>query len=203
MDYLFKQFQRNIDSIRAIDHLYQYFSKQVPAMDLSEILRAEFVLTVSAFDCYIHDIVREGMIESFQNKRSKSREFQKFSLSLEFVNGILLASLENKVVLLESELQKVLSRFSYQNPTNVENALKLISVTNIWRRVASKLHISESEVKNRLSLIVQRRNKIAHESDYNYLTGSKEIIDHSMIADSLKFIEKLTKNIHRIVTETH
>lgn len=50
-------FKESIESIKSLHALHKHLCSLLPAIDLSEILRAEIVLIVSAFDCFIHDIV--------------------------------------------------------------------------------------------------------------------------------------------------
>jgi hypothetical protein len=85
----YKRFQQNIDSIKTLDVIYTYLSSQVQAMDLSEILRAQFVLIVSAFDCFIHEIVRTGIIEVIEGNRNDSTCLDNLSFSFGSVRRIL------------------------------------------------------------------------------------------------------------------
>lgn len=58
-------FKESIESIKSLHALHKHLCSLLPAIDLSEILRAEIVLIVSAFDCFIHDIVRKGVMDIF------------------------------------------------------------------------------------------------------------------------------------------
>lgn len=55
----------NLQNIKRMHWLHEQLVKIVPAMDISDILRSEYVLIVSAFDCYIHDVVLQGMSDMF------------------------------------------------------------------------------------------------------------------------------------------
>ena len=54
-------FNRNMDSIKTLHAIHEQFIKTYTALDLSEILRAVYVLIISAFDCFLHDIVQNYM----------------------------------------------------------------------------------------------------------------------------------------------
>lgn len=67
--------------------------------------------------------------------------------------------------------------------------------------MAVKLGKSVKEVKQELSAIVDRRNKIAHEADIDptYGIGNRWNIDESQVNDAVNFIEQLVENIHQIL----
>lgn len=58
--------------------------------------------------------------------------------------------------------------------------------------------LSSDDIQSRLSLIIFRRNKIAHESDFDYLTGVKNTITHSDTLGVIDFIEKFCESIEKI-----
>lgn len=195
-------FNKNTDSVKQIDAIYQYFASQLTAVDLSEILRAEYVLIISAFDCYIHDVVREGMIEIFNGARNSNKNYNEFRIPLEIVGRIIVETDDNiKKSLLDSAIKKVSSKDSYQAPSSVEDALNILSIKKIWTKVGNKIGMSGDDVKQKLGLFVRRRNEIAHQADINILTGTKNNIEHNDIIEILDFIDKLVRFIDEIVEQ--
>lgn len=73
-----QQFRQNVESLRSLSLIYDYMDthRVGEVMELTELLRAQHVLLVSAFDFYIHDVVRSGMLESLEGKREESKHFQ-------------------------------------------------------------------------------------------------------------------------------
>jgi len=192
------QFNKNIDSINTIDGIYTYLEGQVKAIDLSEILRAEYVLIVSAFDYYIHDIVREGMLKIFDGRKNTNENYDKFLISLKTLNLILSNNDENiRRQLLDTEIRKITCKYSYQAPSNVERALTLIAVKSIWTSVSLTLKMQKKDLTKKLCLIVNRRNKIAHEADIDPITNDKIPIDRQSIIDVKIFITTLVKTIDK------
>ncbi|MDJ0619190.1 MAG: HEPN domain-containing protein [Calothrix sp. MO_192.B10] len=57
------------------------------------------------------------------------------------------------------------------------------------------------DIKQQLNLIVDRRNKIAHEADIDPTLnlGEHWNIDESMVNDAVDFIEQVVENIHQIL----
>lgn len=189
-------FKRNIDSINTIDNLYVYFNSQVKALDLSEILRAQYVLIVSSFDYYIHDIVKEGMLKIFEGQVQSNSNYEQFSISLNALQSILLTTDQNqRKQILDNEIRKITSKDTYQAPANVEKALGLIDLTSIWSTISPEIGKSAKDIKAELGLIVHRRNKIAHEADINPLTNSKFTIERSTLIEVKEFIIKIVEAI--------
>ncbi|MCU7242978.1 MAG: HEPN domain-containing protein [Microcystis sp.] len=75
----------------------------------------------------------------------------------------------------------------------------------MWKEVASKLNKPAKDIKNQLSAIVDRRNKIAHEADIDpsYGIGSRWNIDENLVNDAVTFIEQLVENIHQVLEDIH
>lgn len=133
------------------------------AVDLSDILRAEVVMAVSALDYYIHEIARIGMLQSWAGTRPATDAFGRFSLTLsaakKFANPTLSAAT------LDNEIRTKHGYASFQQPEKIADAVRLFSPVSLWDRVGQHLAKSPKDVKNTLGLIIDRRNKIAHEAD--------------------------------------
>ncbi len=196
------QFQQNIESIKVLDAIYAYLNPKVTSFDLSEILRAEFVLIVSAFDCYIHDIVREGMLEIFEGGKGSNSDFENFSLPFKTVNQLLKATDQpTRKQIIDIAIKEITSKDSYQSPRSIENALGLISVKKIWTLLGKELNRPTDDIKHQLNLIINRRNKIAHEADIDRATGLKKAISESDIKLAMEFIESLAKTLDAIINK--
>ena len=57
------------------------------------------------------------------------------------------------------------------------------------------------DIKNKLSLIVNRRNKIAHESDWNKIIRKYEEINLEIVLECQLFIENMVKALDEIADE--
>jgi hypothetical protein len=80
----FEIFRTNLDRVRSIHALYVNFSGAVtPIVDLSDLLRAEVVLLVSALDHFIHELTRLGMMEIWRGTRAVTPAYLRYSVSLD------------------------------------------------------------------------------------------------------------------------
>lgn len=154
------QYQLNIKSARDLETIYVALvamtSNSVPK---EELLRAEIVAVVSAFDTYIHDIVRLGLKCQYQNSVSNP-------YITNFTSKHSISSLEN----FEMKIREVHSYKTFQAPKKISEALEMITISDIWTKIKPNI----PDVETILQLIIERRNKIAHESDINPTNGLSE-----------------------------
>ena len=183
------QFRENIGRVRNLVSIFKALRPQVtPAIDLSDVLRAALVLGVSAFDRYIHEVVRIGMLEAFAGKRPNTTAFLSFQVSTSSVKQALSSPLDTDW--LDIEIRRQHGYRSFQRSTHVANAIGLISSVALWEEVARQLGASAAATKDQLNLIVDRRNKIAHEADMDPGSpGARWPIDELLVEQATKFLE--------------
>lgn len=159
------------------DHLagiYTYLSSQVTsALKIEEILRAEWVSRVSALDLYVHELVAQRMVEIFEGQRLPSLGFHRFTIPVDILMRIKNSSLiSNQRAAFDLEVRNRLGFITYQDPEKISDGIRQISDIELWNSIAvhqgatavTKVAKAKS-LKLGLSLIVERRNKIAHEGD--------------------------------------
>lgn len=198
-----EQFKRNLAPIKELHSFHALIHGSYPmlASNSEDILRSEIVLLVSALDCFIHDCVRLGMLEIFMGVRPTNDCFENYHITLKgLVNINSSTTPDEKLIFLEKCIREKNSRDSYQSPRSIEYALSFIAITKLWSKLSAKLNTPSEDIKNRLSLIIDRRNKIAHEADLNPITGLKYSIKPDEIISVIKFIESLCENIYEIVS---
>jgi hypothetical protein len=196
-----EKFRLNIKSVKDLDAIYSLLIQNYPLLEeqAGDILRAEIVLAVSALDCFIHDLVKQGMIETYQGVRTPSKQFEVYQIPFKFLK--LIENTDNsdeKLGYLENAIREINSKDSYQAPKGIDYALQFINIKSIWQAVSVLMNIKAEDIRSELSLIIDRRNKIAHEADYDALTGSKTQIEQQNINDVIQFIEKLCESIYTI-----
>jgi len=237
------QFRISIQRVQDLIALHNSVKAQATAaLDLSDILRAALVLTVSALDYYIHEVVTLGMLEIHRGQRAEpaSSAFSRFQVSLgsaredrriaidiaswiesdiqqvyganflqqSYTISGLIPAISNSILnrlnntsWLEDEIRKGLSYKSFQQPDKIADAIRQISDKQLWNEVASKMSKPPEDIKQQLTLIVDRRNKIAHEADIDPTLniGNRWYIDELMVADTVDFLEQVVESIHQIL----
>ena len=179
--------------------IYLALSNQTTeALDLSDLLRSQWVMAVSALDHYVHELVRLGMLEAYHGKRPQTDAFLRFQITMDRTLQVIKSPSSDDW--LEDQIRNSHGHRSFQTPDNVAEAIRLISDTPLWNGVAARLNVTARYTRERLSLIVNRRNQIAHEADTDPSYGGRLWpIDFAVVDQTVQFIEELTEAIYEIV----
>lgn len=167
--------------------------KPIGGLDAHEPFRAAIVLVVSALDSYIHNLCVEAIFESFLNTRPRNNHFKTIKISLASAEGL---KAIRSVEWIKSEIRTEFTRSTFQRSDDVGRALRFVDDrNNKWQRIATRLGYPTEETKNRLDLIVERRNMIAHEADIDPASKSVRAIDPIEADKAVLFIENLVDAI--------
>ena len=197
-----QQFRANMDRVRAIGGLYEALGQlTTPIVDATDLLRTQIVMTISALDHYIHSITRLGMLEVYDGKRPPTNAFSRFQVTIDAAMTGIAGS--NGNAWFETAIRESHGHLAFQQPDKIADAVRLFSSCELWPSVASHLGLTAQGVKNQLRLIVDRRNKIAHEADLDPSypgTESRWPISPSETTDAVDFIQDVCEAIHVVVT---
>lgn len=203
-------FNTNIGYTEALHTSYLYFrNNNVGALDISELLRAEWVLVVGAMDCYIHDVVCKKM-HSLITDSDNSVELLPKGLSTYNMPLLSLKELYDaetqveKDALLMKYLRQTLHEYSFESVQSIEYAMSYIGVKKIWSRLADRLNSDVESVKKELGIIVRRRNVIAHQSDIvDFTKLEKQEIQPEDVENAKGFIVKFVQAMNdEILSQT-
>ncbi|MGN7726763.1 HEPN domain-containing protein [Luteimonas sp. 22616] len=190
--------QRAIDSFRKsllhVEHLGGLHAAlaglTTSAVDGSDLLRAQIVLSVSALDYYVHEVTVLGMKEIFESRRPPTTAFLKYRVSVAVASS-------GSAAVFEAEVRERHSFLSFQQPEKVADAVRLFSEIDLWKAVASAMSTTDRAVKDQLKLLIDRRNKIAHEADLiPGVFGERWPIETADVTRSLSFVRNICEGIH-------
>ena len=185
-----------------MDARFTIFNRANPNDDLTDLLRAEIVYSISAFDKLIHELVKIGMIETFNGTRIQTVQYKTFKVTIDTLLKIQNPSGIPPQFWLKQEIERQHKLLSFQEPDKVNNALNLISdKPHKWQIIATQLRMTEVDVRISLKNIVTRRNAIVHEADEDAQTNQKTIIIQSDVTNDITFIENLGKAIYDLVVQ--
>ncbi len=154
--------------------IHAYLAKNVaPVLHPDELLRAEWVARVSALDLYVHELVAQYMVEIFEGRRPASLAYLRFQISNDTLSRIRsAASPSDATAAFDLYVREQLTYSAFQDPDKIADGVRLCSSVELWNEVAVKLGATQAtktgiakNLKKDLSLIVRRRNAIAHEGD--------------------------------------
>lgn len=192
-------FEISISRVRHVHALHASFGGMVTAaIDLSDILRSEVVLAMSALDYYVHELTRLGMLECLAGRRPATDAFNRFQLSAGAATA-LLASPHAAESIFENEIRGRHGYLTFQQPDKIADAVRLFSPVILWDAVGGVLGKTGKDAKAAISLIADRRNKIAHEADADpSYPGQRWPIDRSLVENMLITIETTVQAIHAV-----
>jgi RiboL-PSP-HEPN len=167
------QFRISVGRVRDLTALHNSVKAQATgALDLSDMLRAALVLSVSALDYYVHEVVTLGMLETHRGQRSEpissanttQSAFSRFQVSLGGARQDRLTAIDI-ASWLEADLQQVQGYDFLQQPHTVSALIPTIS-----SRILDRLNNTswlESEIRERLGYqSFQQADKIAEAIRY-------------------------------------
>ena len=165
----------------------------------SDILRAEIVMAVSAFDLFNHEMIRLGMLECYDGVRDKTEKYDAFTSNIGFTSGMSRSEFSD-------EVRKRHKRVSFQGHKAVAKGIRLFhefrkDENGLWKSVADRLNASAEDTKNLLNLIINRRNAIVHEADIQRSGVEPWPIKREYVEASLGHVKNVAETIYGIVTE--
>lgn len=190
-------FENNIRNISNSISIFEFLDKKAPNLDSTILLRSQFVLIISAFDTYVHSAITSKIIYLFFDQNKNIDVNVDIPLSKVF-------SMRNANELLQKEilsnyLKEKFSKDSFQSPKSIEYACSILGIKHIWTEIGQKIGKNAEDTKNQLALFVNRRNKIAHESDWNESTSQYEFIDLNTVLDCKRFIIELVSALDELI----
>ncbi len=199
-------FRDNINRVRRLTEAHSLLIRHEPDQDFSDILRAQYVLTISTLDTFIHNVIRIGMVETLQGRRRKSDGYKAFTITMSLVE------FDPTYEWFDSELRRRLTKETYQNPYQILEGIlyifddtKKLTDSKFWKSVADNLGETDHlKITRRLNEITERRNKIVHEADIQpipSMPGTLWEIDESSVSDMINFIERVAEAIFSIVNQ--
>ncbi|MGA7501487.1 MAG: HEPN domain-containing protein [Isosphaeraceae bacterium] len=170
----------------------------VAGLDIDDLLRSQVVMTVSALDYYVHELTRLGMIEVLEGKRPVIPPFEKYQVSLDAAKSGILAP--GTSAWLDTEIRTKHGFLSFQKYDKIADAIRLFSAAALWTDVAAHLGVQPVDIKLELELLVQRRNKIAHEADLDpSFPGVRWPITAAQATRATDFVESICETIHLVI----
>ena len=185
--------------------LHGYLSNQITAaLSVNELLRAEWVARISAMDLFVHELVAQNMAEIFQGNRPMCAGFSKFQCSSETIMRIKNAHDPlDAASAFDLEVRTKLSYCTYQFPDDIASGFRFFSDKELWNEIAllrgapaqAKTSVAKT-IKKELSLIIVRRNKIAHEADLEPIVPRRPwSIERSDVDHVESVVEALVRDI--------
>jgi hypothetical protein len=197
--------------------LHAYLASNVTgALHPEEILRAEWVARVAALDPYVHELTAQRMVAIFEGRLPSTPGYQRFVVpneTLDRIRQAIVAKAPSVVMTPASasaafdlHVRTNLGRKTFQYPDDIADAVRLCSGVELWNEVASHLgappankSAAAKSMKKTLSLVIERRNKIAHEGDLQPPPREPWPISQADVAFVAQQLERIVRAIDAVV----
>jgi hypothetical protein len=157
------------------------------------------VLAVGALDHFVHEITRIGMLDVYAQVRPATEAFGRFSVSMD--NVLLGISAPGTSQWFENEIRNRHGWLSFQQADKIADAARLVSQKRLWEEVGARLGVDARSAKNQVNLIVDRRNKIAHEADMDpSAPGARWPIDEALVDETLDRLKRIAQAIYDVLS---
>ena len=194
-------FEGTINEARHLTALYEYLSGQIAVpYPFEDLLRAQVVYVIGAFDKLMHDIIRIGMCETYVGWRSPTGRYRAEPIPLELHATLIAATVPPPQHIFELEVVKKLRWLSFQRPDPIAEGLSLIwDEKHKWTAIAGAMTSDPQSVRTKLLLYATRRNAIVHESDMDPMTNAKTPLRTAEVTEITDFIEACGRAIVGLV----
>ncbi|MBV9764112.1 MAG: hypothetical protein JOZ48_04630 [Acidobacteriaceae bacterium] len=161
-------------------------------VDATDLYRAALVQAVAAWDRYVHGVVLDRAVEIMLGRLTAGAS-SKIGLPL-----IDVATLMNehddaaRELTAKSIFAERLSKETYQRPDDVAAALAMVGIKSIW----SAAFPDAQQAKIAIGVIIDRRNKIVHQCDYDPVTpGAVVPLTAQDVLDALSVVSGTVQTI--------
>jgi len=186
-------FDLNIQSSEDLLKLYDGIEKLGTRLEISWLLRAVVVFSVSALDAYFHDKVK------YRAGRFNLQDMPPALAKFEVPIGDLTKwdDAERKGNIIRNWLTDYYAPRPLQRQDDITNALKMVGVDSVWATIEPNAPKRDTMLEQMKDL-VRRRNQIAHEGDRESSRKSgKKLrgIDLTYAQSSMDFAQSLVQRI--------
>ena len=180
-------FSSEIAGCRNVIGIADNLAPQAPALDLSDLYRHILAGAVSALDTCVHSLVRTAILLQLQGigPASNAQLPVPADLFRRWYRGD--ASALNEIAL---AIRSAHSRWTMQFAKDIADAVKLVSASPLWISIAAGDSEAAKGLKSSLDVVVQRRNKIVHESDLDPSTGAKWPITSDLAVAAIDVVKE-------------
>lgn len=193
------------ESLQDIENKFSFASELLEtgkSEEAQDVWRTQIVFLESAFDFYMHEIVKLGIVSIFNSDWDfKTEKYKNLPFSMSYLERAI-SDKEGDLWLKDwiNERYRSTTLMAHENLKNVCNLLGL-NLSTIADSVFYERNDDTptcNKLKNFMDNLYSRRNQIAHQSDRRMEDAVKEKIEES---DVKNYIEKMKKIVDAICTE--
>ncbi|MGL5622689.1 TM1812 family CRISPR-associated protein [Cetobacterium sp.] len=160
---------------------------------LLNIYQGKVLVLFGAVDLFFHQLIPEKVLSILDNEDLKetTENIQKLKISLKtFFKYLEEEDIVRKQLILSEGIKEEIDYVSYWSLKNIRIILESISnKKDIFLEIAMALNLSKKELEDKIKQYSDKRNKIAHRLDYDFVGKERKKITYDEILEMTKFYE--------------
>lgn len=190
-------FDTQIAECREAIATYDYLEK-ISKYRADFSLRFVWIAAVSALDHYISQVIVEKSSDLFSNKKDLSLRIMAEMTPLSSAIELNRANDVDSVLIFKKVVSNFVRYRSFQYPDKVADGLSFVwDEKHKWQSIATAMGSSIEHVKGTLENIVDRRNLIAHNADYDEAIRGRLQVTLPNAVEVVDFMHRLVTEIDR------
>lgn len=205
LDTIVNRFSNNLDAIKAQFNLVEQLKINNDSQ-YEDVLRSQIVFLESAFDFFMHEITKYGMMQIFQRIWAKTDKYNNFKLRLGDISDVLQNPEQENWFL--DIVNDSYAEDTFMSSDAVTTQLNLIGVN--WKNVADRAFYEQGSTvptrekfKTVLDSLYKRRNQIAHQADCSHETGIRMNIERKTVENYIRDIADIVNSIQDEIQEVN
>lgn len=164
------------------------------------LLRGQILFLFGTVDLYMHDIILESYMKIIYELKKPGSELDKISIKLiNLIDFVQEEEKNKKREILENSLREFNDYKTYLSNKHIMQSLKSISNKGLYKKVYTKLNLTQNSFKNKLNDYYKRRNLIAHQFDFNIKLNKQTPITKEEVVEMIDFYKKFIDTLHKII----
>ncbi|MGL5349633.1 MAG: hypothetical protein ACRCZO_15000 [Cetobacterium sp.] len=160
---------------------------------LLNVYQGKVLVLFGAIDLFFHQLIPEKVLTILENEDLKeaTENIQNLKISLKtFFNYLEEENVTKKQLILSEGIKQEINYVSYWSLKNITIILETICNKKIaFSEIATKLNLSKKELEDKIKQYSEKRNKIAHRLDYDFIGKERKKITYDEILEMTKFYE--------------
>ena len=198
LDQILQHFIETVDMIKLQFHIANELIASEKRTEGENIWRAQIVFLASAYDFYMHEITKYGLCKIYDEKWEKTDKYKNLQISMEIIEIALKSGGEIDWFLeYINHYYQVITMVSFDSVKDQFNLLgiDLAAVADgaFYQRDGEEK--TKDKLKRRLNELFNRRNIIAHQTDWKHTNAQIMSIEEGIVQDYISDIEKIVKSI--------
>lgn len=194
-DEIEKHFNENVTSLVSQFDVAENLVAEGKTESAKDIWRSQIVFLESAFDFYIHEIIKQGIMNIYHGDWSnKTLKYHHLVFDMDCVERAI-RDTEDDMWLKDriNELYKSETMMSYERFKDVCNliGLNIKEIADAVFYEPGSTEKTDAKLHRELDRLYERRNQIAHQSDRRHENAEKQDISEQDVKDSINIITEI------------